>query len=206
MAAASASAVSKLLAAQPGLNRSESHATRVKGWHDITPGFTVQREVRFEAADGYRGTPTGEVRIGWQHSLMPSTSMTTAQRATRLQARLDMMDEVLRAAGYVVEQRQDVPRYGFASDPYLLASRPDKPAARPASAATVRATPAVTRTCKATGARVTVTTAELAGLDPEGGPWITLCEDHGSVCNHATRALRDQHARDSSEWCEGCRA
>lgn len=54
------------------------------------------------------------------------------------------------------------------------------------------------------GHPVSLYRAEGAGLDPTGGPWATVCEEHRTVCNHATRRLAEQHLR-RAEWCEACR-
>lgn len=56
-----------------------------------------------------------------------------------------------------------------------------------------------------TGTLVGVYHAEQAGLDPDGGPWVTVCEDHGSVINHETLAQAKSHATDPEGWCEDCR-
>jgi hypothetical protein len=55
-----------------------------------------------------------------------------------------------------------------------------------------------------TGATVTVATAADLGLDSAGGRWVTVCETHSTVCNHATLALARSHAS-RCEWCEECR-
>ena len=56
---------------------------------------------------------------------------------------------------------------------------------------------------RASGTVVSVYNAEEADLDTEGGPFATVCEDHGSVCNHATLTLARRHAV-VPEWCEDC--
>jgi len=63
--------------------------------------------------------------------------------------------------------------------------------------------PPKTRKCRATGFKVTVGHAEDLGLDPDGGNWYVLCEEHGSVCNFETRAAADRHAPEPA-WCEDC--
>ncbi len=55
-----------------------------------------------------------------------------------------------------------------------------------------------------TGDVVSLYRAAAAGLDPAGGPWVTLCEAHGSLCNHATRATARAFLSAPWEWCEGC--
>lgn len=47
--------------------------------------------------------------------------------------------------------------------------------------------------------------AEQAGLDPEAGRWVTVCEDHATCVNHATLAAARSHLSDPSMWCEACR-
>lgn len=47
--------------------------------------------------------------------------------------------------------------------------------------------------------------AEQAGMDPEAGRWVTVCEDHSTCINHATLAAARAHLPDPSMWCEACR-
>lgn len=55
-----------------------------------------------------------------------------------------------------------------------------------------------------TGTLVIVLDARLATwLDSDGGRWITMCDEHGTVCNHATRKLAMWHAP-TVDWCEEC--
>lgn len=56
-----------------------------------------------------------------------------------------------------------------------------------------------------TGATVTLydTQAPENIFDPAGGRWVTVCEDHGAICNHETLALARAHAP-HCEWCEPC--
>jgi hypothetical protein len=61
------------------------------------------------------------------------------------------------------------------------------------------------RTCQASGTLISVFNndqAELTDEDPEY-PWVTVCEDHGSLCVHPTLALAKSHAA-WPEWCEEC--
>lgn len=62
------------------------------------------------------------------------------------------------------------------------------------------------RRCRSTGTMVGVYEAEEAHLDPAGGRWVTVCEDHGYVCNHETLALARWHASEPITWCAGCQA
>lgn len=55
------------------------------------------------------------------------------------------------------------------------------------------------------GVMVLVAEAEKAGFCADGGAYVTLCEEHSTICNHET--LRD--ALDwapTCEWCEDCLA
>jgi len=57
---------------------------------------------------------------------------------------------------------------------------------------------------RSTGTLVLVLDAEPAGLDPEGGRWNTVCDEHGGVCSHQTLALARAFASCPEEWCEEC--
>lgn len=46
--------------------------------------------------------------------------------------------------------------------------------------------------------------AEQAGIDADG-PWITVCERHGTICSHTTQQ-RAKEALALVEWCEVCQA
>ena len=53
-----------------------------------------------------------------------------------------------------------------------------------------------------TGVAVGIYCAEQAGIDADG-PWVTICERHGTICSHSTQ----QKAREAIalvEWCEAC--
>lgn len=41
-------------------------------------------------------------------------------------------------------------------------------------------------------------------LDPNGGPWVTVCDRHGFVMNHVTKALAISWARSPEDWCDEC--
>lgn len=41
-------------------------------------------------------------------------------------------------------------------------------------------------------------------LDPDGGRWATVCEDHAGVCNHETQATARSFAASPEEWCPTC--
>lgn len=55
-----------------------------------------------------------------------------------------------------------------------------------------------------TGTIVSVLSAKQAGLCDEGGPWVTLCEDHGFLVNHWTMLDALGWAPDPATWCEPC--
>ena len=59
------------------------------------------------------------------------------------------------------------------------------------------------RKSKKYGVLVSIYEAEKAGFDPDGGPFVTFCEEHGSLCNHETLRLALDHAP-HCEWCEDC--
>jgi hypothetical protein len=59
------------------------------------------------------------------------------------------------------------------------------------------------RRSRRTGARVALFEAAPAGYDDEGGRWVTVCETHGTICNHETLELARFHLP-MCEWCEEC--
>ena len=61
------------------------------------------------------------------------------------------------------------------------------------------------RRSRKTGTMIGVYHSEQAGLDPDGGAWSTICEKHGTICNHETLKLAKDHAP-YVEWCEDCSA
>lgn len=48
--------------------------------------------------------------------------------------------------------------------------------------------------------------AEPAGLDPDGGRWNTVCEVHGQICSHTSKATALRFLSEAAEWCEACMA
>ena len=60
-----------------------------------------------------------------------------------------------------------------------------------------------TRTVKGTGETLTIGTAAELGVDTEAGKWATVCEDHGTVANSATRQLA--YETRGIDFCDGCR-
>jgi hypothetical protein len=55
------------------------------------------------------------------------------------------------------------------------------------------------------GAWVSIYLAEAQGLDASGGKYVTVCEAHGTICNHETRAKAQSHV-EAVDWCEECQA
>ena len=51
---------------------------------------------------------------------------------------------------------------------------------------------------------VAVYTAEDAGLD-SSFPWYASCETHSNALGCATKALALSAARETSQWCDGCK-
>ena len=47
--------------------------------------------------------------------------------------------------------------------------------------------------------------ADQAGLDPDAGRWVTVCEVHSTCVNHDTQRLARAHLPDPSSWCDDCR-
>lgn len=48
-------------------------------------------------------------------------------------------------------------------------------------------------------------TVEPVWLDPDGGRWVTMCNAHGTLCNHTSlRLARAFMVAGSHNWCEPC--
>lgn len=62
----------------------------------------------------------------------------------------------------------------------------------------------VQRMSRRTGRLVGLYEAEQAALDAESGPWATVCEEHGTICNHGSLRLARHHLGDPTMWCELC--
>ena len=62
------------------------------------------------------------------------------------------------------------------------------------------------RRSRSTGFLVGLYHADQAGLDPESGPWATVCEEHNWAVNHPTLGLARSHLGDPAGWCEVCGA
>lgn len=59
------------------------------------------------------------------------------------------------------------------------------------------------RQTKDTGVTVSVYEAAKGGYCTDGGPYVTICEEHSTICNHDTLKLALAHAP-YCEWCEEC--
>ena len=55
-----------------------------------------------------------------------------------------------------------------------------------------------------TGTLILVVEAEAQGLDPDGTPFYTICDDHGQCVGHSTLADARWHASAPLGWCEVC--
>jgi hypothetical protein len=60
-----------------------------------------------------------------------------------------------------------------------------------------------TRKIRATGETLTVARPDQVQADPEGGKWVTICEDHKSKTYSATEKLA--YYKHGADFCEGCR-
>lgn len=60
-----------------------------------------------------------------------------------------------------------------------------------------------TRTIRATGEKLTVATAVEFGADPEGGKWITFCEEHKTIVHSPTQSAA--YYTHGIDFCDGCR-
>lgn len=60
-----------------------------------------------------------------------------------------------------------------------------------------------TRKFRATGETLTVARPEEIGADPEGGKWVTFCEEHKTLVYSATEKLA--YYTHGIDFCEGCR-
>lgn len=56
---------------------------------------------------------------------------------------------------------------------------------------------------RASGTTIEVSTADQAGCDPEGGPWVAICRDHGAILNVATRSRAISAGR-RPDFCSEC--
>jgi hypothetical protein len=62
------------------------------------------------------------------------------------------------------------------------------------------------RRSRDTGALIGLYNAAQAGMNDDAGAWAIVCEDHGTVVNHARLADARAWMAEPSIWCEGCRA
>jgi hypothetical protein len=60
------------------------------------------------------------------------------------------------------------------------------------------------RRSRKTGLLIGVYHTEQAGMDPDAGPWATVCESHGQITCHPSLAIAKSHAGDPTGWCEIC--
>lgn len=64
----------------------------------------------------------------------------------------------------------------------------------------------ILRRARSTGTLVGLYRAAEAQLDTDGGPWVTVCEEHGCLVNHTSRRLAVRHLPYPAGWCEACAA
>ena len=57
---------------------------------------------------------------------------------------------------------------------------------------------------RSTGSLTSIYDAESQGLDPDGDPWVAVCEDHGAVVCAPTLKLAQWSATAPEEFCEDC--
>lgn len=60
-----------------------------------------------------------------------------------------------------------------------------------------------TRTIRATGEKLTVGKPAELDLDPEGGKWVTVCEDHKTHVYAPTQSAA--YYTHGIDFCDGCR-
>lgn len=59
--------------------------------------------------------------------------------------------------------------------------------------------------CRLTGHQYGLYRASEQGLEPWGGDYVTVCEDHSTTCNFETLAQARRFMA-SGDWCEECMA
>ena len=59
---------------------------------------------------------------------------------------------------------------------------------------------------RATGTLIILVDGEKQGLDTDNGRqrWYLICEDHGGICSHETRAIAEEWMSEPNGWCFGC--
>lgn len=62
------------------------------------------------------------------------------------------------------------------------------------------------RTARSMGTLVGLYRASEAKLDPDGGEYVTICEEHGTLCNHRTYSIALDALPSPESWCDECRA
>jgi hypothetical protein len=56
---------------------------------------------------------------------------------------------------------------------------------------------------KVQGSTVTICSTESEGLSVEdGGKWVLICEEHGSIIQDNNKYELWKHANEVAEWCE----
>lgn len=60
------------------------------------------------------------------------------------------------------------------------------------------------RKARSTGTRVYLNDRRADEGGHPAQPWETICEDHGGVCSHETKALALAFLSHPEEWCEDC--
>ena len=55
-----------------------------------------------------------------------------------------------------------------------------------------------------TGHMIGIYDGIAADMDTAAGRWQTVCEEHNTICSHATLTLARYHAADPTGWCEPC--
>lgn len=57
---------------------------------------------------------------------------------------------------------------------------------------------------RSTGTLVLLVDGVEGGYDTDGGRWQTICEPHGGIISHETRAIAATWMRHPEEWCSEC--
>lgn len=64
--------------------------------------------------------------------------------------------------------------------------------------------PVIRTKSRATGTHVLLGRAEDLGMTPDDGAWVTICEEHGGIVSHETRALAAGWTPVPDQWCPVC--
>lgn len=57
-----------------------------------------------------------------------------------------------------------------------------------------------------TGTTILLVDRQRSGAPDDGHRWETICDEHGTVCSHTTRALAEDWMAQPTGWCEDCQA